>query len=162
MFNSFPSYFNKGPYILILFKGFKGQPSLRGPSALRPARNWDTWAMRPRLRIASLFGLGGPPPCNSGIIRISEDPNIIPIIPYSHYYWVGVHLMYGPRVKSASALLQLVDKLGLAKEGSSADLFGTVYTAFREPPMNCRALDYGILIHVANTAQSGLNSHGQI
>ena len=30
-----------------------------------------------------------PPPCNSGIIRIEEDPNIIPIIPYSHYYWVG-------------------------------------------------------------------------
>ena len=30
-----------------------------------------------------------PPPCNSGIIRILEDPNIIPIIPYSHYYWVG-------------------------------------------------------------------------
>ena len=30
-----------------------------------------------------------PPPCNSGIIMIQEDPNIIPIIPYSHYYWVG-------------------------------------------------------------------------
>ena len=35
------------------------------------------------------FALGGPPPCNSDIIRIYEDPNIIPIIPYSHYYWVG-------------------------------------------------------------------------
>ena len=33
--------------------------------------------------------LGGPPPCNSGIIRTCEDPNILPIIPYSHYYWVG-------------------------------------------------------------------------
>ena len=30
-----------------------------------------------------------PPPCNSGIIGIEEGPNIIPIIPYSHYYWVG-------------------------------------------------------------------------
>ena len=25
----------------------------------------------------------------SGIIGIQEDPNIITIIPYSHYYWVG-------------------------------------------------------------------------
>ena len=25
----------------------------------------------------------------SGIIRIEEDDNVIPIIPYSHYYWVG-------------------------------------------------------------------------
>ena len=32
---------------------------------------------------------GPPPPCNSGIIGISEAPNIIPIIPYNHYYWVG-------------------------------------------------------------------------
>ena len=24
-----------------------------------------------------------PPPCKSGIIRIQEDPNIIPIIPYN-------------------------------------------------------------------------------
>ena len=30
-----------------------------------------------------------PPPCNSGIIGIKEDPNIILIIHYSHYYWVG-------------------------------------------------------------------------
>ena len=30
-----------------------------------------------------------PPPCNSGMRRISEDPDRIPIIPYSHYYWVG-------------------------------------------------------------------------
>ena len=36
-----------------------------------------------------LYTLGGPPPCNSGIIRIYEDPNIIRIIPYSHYYRVG-------------------------------------------------------------------------
>ena len=36
------------------------------------------------------LGLEDPPPCNSGIIRIYEDPNMIPIIPYSHYYWVGV------------------------------------------------------------------------
>ena len=28
-----------------------------------------------------------PPP--SGIIRIQEDRNIIPIIPYGHCYWVG-------------------------------------------------------------------------
>ena len=27
-----------------------------------------------------------PPPCNSGIIGLSEDPNISIIIPYSHYY----------------------------------------------------------------------------
>ena len=33
--------------------------------------------------------LEDPPYCYSGIIRIEEDPNIIPIIPYSHYYWVG-------------------------------------------------------------------------
>ena len=32
---------------------------------------------------------GDPSPCNSGIMRIYEDPNIIPIIPFSHYYWVG-------------------------------------------------------------------------
>ena len=29
------------------------------------------------------------PPSNSGIIRIQEDPNVIPIISYSHYYRVG-------------------------------------------------------------------------
>ena len=34
------------------------------------------------------------PPCNSGKVGISEDPNIIPIIPYSYYYWVGVLLKY--------------------------------------------------------------------
>ena len=33
-----------------------------------------------------------PPPCNSGIIGIYEDPNIILII-HSHYYWWGVHLI---------------------------------------------------------------------
>ena len=27
-----------------------------------------------------------PPPCNSGIVGIEEDPNIIPIIHYGHYY----------------------------------------------------------------------------
>ena len=30
-----------------------------------------------------------PPPCNSGIIGIYEDPNIVTSIPYSHYYRVG-------------------------------------------------------------------------
>ena len=35
------------------------------------------------------LSLEDPPPCNSGIIRIQEDLNIIPIIPYGHYYWVG-------------------------------------------------------------------------
>ena len=30
-----------------------------------------------------------PPPSNSGIIGILEDPNIILIILYSHYYRVG-------------------------------------------------------------------------
>ena len=29
------------------------------------------------------------PPCNSVIIGIQENPNIIFTIPYSHYYWVG-------------------------------------------------------------------------
>ena len=29
------------------------------------------------------------PPCNSGIIGIQKDPNIILLIPYCHYYWVG-------------------------------------------------------------------------
>ena len=29
-----------------------------------------------------------PPPSNRGIIGIYGDPNIICIIPYSHYYWV--------------------------------------------------------------------------
>ena len=29
------------------------------------------------------------PPCNSGIVGMSEDPNIILSIPESHYYWVG-------------------------------------------------------------------------
>ena len=28
-------------------------------------------------------------PCNSGIIGIKEDPNIVRIIHYGHYYWVG-------------------------------------------------------------------------
>ena len=32
---------------------------------------------------------GGPPPCNSDMKEIEEDPNIILIVPYSHYYWVG-------------------------------------------------------------------------
>ena len=40
-----------------------------------------------------------PPPCNSGIIGIYEDPNMILIIPYSHYYRVG-----GPPKLSASAI----------------------------------------------------------
>ena len=30
-----------------------------------------------------------PPPWNSGITGISEDPNIILVVPYSHYYRVG-------------------------------------------------------------------------
>ena len=30
-----------------------------------------------------------PPPCNSGIIGIEEEPNIILTIPYSHYYRMG-------------------------------------------------------------------------
>ena len=30
-----------------------------------------------------------PPPCNSGIIGIQEDPNIVTSIPYSRYYRVG-------------------------------------------------------------------------
>ena len=29
-----------------------------------------------------------PPPCNSGIMGIEEDPNIITVLPYSHYCWV--------------------------------------------------------------------------
>ena len=36
-----------------------------------------------------LCKLGGPPPCTSGIIGIQWDPNIILIVPYSHYYRVG-------------------------------------------------------------------------
>ena len=30
-----------------------------------------------------------PPPCNSGMIGMEVDPNIIRIIHNSHYYWVG-------------------------------------------------------------------------
>ena len=30
-----------------------------------------------------------PPNCNSGIMGIYEDPNIVTSIPYSHYYRVG-------------------------------------------------------------------------
>ena len=43
-----------------------------------------------------------PHPCNSGILRIQEDPNIITIIPYSHYYWVG-----GPLNPTTSTFLEL-------------------------------------------------------
>ena len=35
-----------------------------------------------------------PPPCSSGMVGIQEDPNVIITILYSHYYWVGGHLMY--------------------------------------------------------------------
>ena len=37
----------------------------------------------------ALHWLGDPPPCNSDVRGIEEDPNIILIIPYSHYYRVG-------------------------------------------------------------------------
>ena len=40
-----------------------------------------------------VYLLGGPPPCNSGIIGIQKDANIILSIPYIHYYRVeGVPL----------------------------------------------------------------------
>ena len=34
-------------------------------------------------------GLGGPPYCNSGIIGVEEDPDIITSVPHSHHYRVG-------------------------------------------------------------------------
>ena len=43
-----------------------------------------------------------PPPCNSGRIGISEDPNIILFIPYSHYYWAGGP----PKIDPSTANLQ--------------------------------------------------------
>ena len=33
--------------------------------------------------------LGGPPPCDSGITGIQDDPNILTNILYGHYDWVG-------------------------------------------------------------------------
>ena len=39
--------------------------------------------------ILGRYILGGPLPCNSGIIGIFSNPNIILTIPHSHYYRVG-------------------------------------------------------------------------
>ena len=38
------------------------------------------------------YKLVGPPPCSSSRIGIQEGPNTVTIIPYSHNYWVRVHL----------------------------------------------------------------------
>ena len=40
-------------------------------------------------RIETLIPQEDPPPCNSGIIGILEDSNVVLSIPYSHYYRVG-------------------------------------------------------------------------
>ena len=40
-----------------------------------------------------LHSLGGPPTCNRGIVGTYEDPNLITIVPHSHYDPAGIHLM---------------------------------------------------------------------
>ena len=44
--------------------------------------------------VKDAYMLSGPPTCNSGISAIDKEPDMIPIIPYLHNYWVGVHLTY--------------------------------------------------------------------
>ena len=41
------------------------------------------------ISLVSYSLVGPPPPCNSGIIRIWEGPNIVTSTAYSHYYRVG-------------------------------------------------------------------------
>ena len=61
------------------------------------------------------YRLGGRPPCNSGMVGLQQDPNIILNIPYSHYYCVRGPLK-NPKPEipgaepSGSATWQLVEK----------------------------------------------------
>ena len=46
----------------------------------------------PYRKVDSSIDSVDPPPCNSGMLELEEDPNMITNILDSHHYWVGVDL----------------------------------------------------------------------